>query len=90
LGADSETWGTWAVSDRRTSDDGKEKSVLDAQAIGEAVDRTYQDLPPVSVLDQAIYAQIARFAFDEAEAWPSHDRIARLRVSGRLSGSRSA
>jgi DNA-binding transcriptional MocR family regulator len=50
--------------------------VLNAKAIGEAVDRTYHDLPAVGALDQRVYAQIARYAFDEAEAWPSHDRIA--------------
>jgi predicted transcriptional regulator len=50
--------------------------VLDAKAIGEAVDRTYHDLPPVGAVDRRVYAAVARYAFDEAEAWPSHDRIA--------------
>jgi DNA-binding transcriptional regulator YhcF (GntR family) len=50
--------------------------VLDAKAIGEAVDRTYHDLPPVGDLAQRVYAAVARYAFDEAEAWPSQDRIA--------------
>jgi predicted transcriptional regulator len=50
--------------------------VLDAKAIGEAVDRTHQDLAPVGDLDQRVYAAFARYAFDEAEAWPSQDRIA--------------
>lgn len=52
------------------------KDRIPAQAIGEAVDRTYHDLPPVGALDQRVYVQIARYAFDEAEAWPSQDRIA--------------
>jgi DNA-binding transcriptional MocR family regulator len=49
---------------------------IPAKAIDEAIDRTYHDLPPVGPVARQVYVAVARYAFDEAEACPSQDRIA--------------